>query len=72
MKNMVEELSRQRSSQPLEDPPMENNNQRKSSVASTEVRADDHVLQDDAPAPHYPVDDVKDMTQCGLHMPMRT
>ena len=71
MKKMVEELSRQRSSEPLEDPPTENNSQRKSSVASTEVRADDHVLQDDAPAPHYPVDDVKDMTHCELHMPMR-
>jgi len=39
-------------------------------VASTEVQADDHTLLDDAPAPRYPVDDVRGMTQCELHQPM--
>src|SRR5664279_304177 len=43
MKKVVEALSQQRSSQPQEDPALDNNNsQRRSSVASTEVRADDH------------------------------
>ena len=72
MKKVVEALSQQRSSQPQEDPALDNNNsQRRSSVASTEVRADDHALMDDAPAPRYPVDDVGEMKHCELHQPMK-
>ena len=41
-------------------------------MASTaEVRADDHALMDDAPAPRYPVDDVGEMKHCELHQPMK-
>src|SRR5215216_676214 len=39
-------------------------------MASTEVRDDDQALLDDAPSPHYPVDDVREMAQCELHQPM--
>src|SRR3954470_9494289 len=39
-------------------------------MASTEVRADDQALLDDAPAPHYPVYDVREMAQYELHQPM--
>ena len=35
-----------------------------------EVRADDQALLDDAPAPYYPVDDVREMAHCELHQPM--
>ena len=69
MKKMVVALSQQRSSQPQEDPPLDILSQRKSSVASTEVHVE-HALLEDAPAPHYPVDDVTEMTQCELHQAM--
>jgi hypothetical protein len=38
-------------------------------VASTEVPADEHDARiiDDAPGPRYPVDDVREMTNCELH-----
>ena len=68
MKTAMEALS-QRSSQPQEDPALDNS-QRRSSVASTQ--ADDHtLLLENAPAPpRYPVDDVREMTPCELHQPM--
>ena len=48
------------------------NSQRRSSVASTEVPADENALIDDAPAPpRYPVDDVRESTDCELHQPMK-
>src|SRR3954463_16541072 len=31
---------------------------------------DDQALLDDAPAPHYPEDDVREMAQCELHQTM--
>jgi hypothetical protein len=42
-------------------------------VASTEVTADEHDARtiDDAPGPRYPVDDVREMTNCELHQPMK-
>jgi hypothetical protein len=42
-------------------------------VASTEVPADEHDARmiDDAPGPRYPVDDVREMTTCELHQPMK-
>ena len=69
MKKFVEEALSQRSSQSHEDPPLENSG-RRSSQASTEVLVDDHTVLDDAPVPHYPVDDVRGMTECELHQPM--
>ena len=69
VKKIVAKALSQRSSQSREDPPLEYS-QRRSSQASTEVHVDDHALLDDAPAPHYPVDDVRGMTQCELHQPM--
>jgi hypothetical protein len=49
------------------------NSQQRSSVASTEVPADEHDARmiDDAPGPSYPVDDVREMTNCELHQPMK-
>src|SRR3954467_8289265 len=58
------------STHPQADDPALDLSQRRSSVASTEVRADDQALLDDAPAPRYPVDDVREMAQCELHHPM--
>ena len=41
-------------------------------MASTEVTADQNALIDDAPAPpRYPVDDVRETTDCQLHQPMK-
>ena len=44
--------------------------QRKSSVASTGVRADD-ALVDEAPMDCYPVDDIREKTNCELHQSMK-
>jgi hypothetical protein len=74
MKKQVAELQRQSSSRPQEDPAaLDINSQRaRSSVASTEVPADENALIDDAPAPpRYPVDDVRESTDCELHVPMK-
>ena len=71
MNKVVEALSQNRSSQPQEDNALDNISARKSSVASTELQADDHTLLDDAPVPpRYPVDDVRQLTDCELHQPM--
>ena len=46
--------------------------QRKSSVASTELQADDHALMDDAPTmPRYPMDDITENTSCELRSLMK-
>jgi len=55
VKKSLEEIKSQRSSQPHEDQLQLENSQRRSSVASTELPDDDRAM-DDAPAPHYPVD----------------
>ena len=72
VKKLVEELCQQSSSRPQEDPALDINSQRRSSVASTEVPVDENALIDDAPAPpRYPVDDVRESTDCELHQPMK-
>ena len=75
VKNLVEELQRQqRSSWPQEDrAALDVISQRpRSRVASTEVAADQNALIDDAPAPpRYPVDDVRETTDCQLHVPVQ-
>ena len=71
MKNIVEEIRQQSSSRPQEDRTLDINSQQRSSVASTEVPADENALIDDAPGPRYPVDDVREMTNCELHQPMK-
>ena len=71
VKKVVEALSQRSYHQSHEDFPLLENSQRRSSVASTEVQVHDQ-LQDVAPilAPHYPVDDVREMTPCELYQPM--
>jgi hypothetical protein len=73
MKRMMHELCQGGSSRPQEEPALDINIQRRSSVASTEVLADEHDARriDDAPGPHYPVDDVREMKNCELHQPMK-
>jgi hypothetical protein len=73
MKRMMHELRQEGSSRPQEDPALDINSQRSSSMASTEVPADEHDAQmiDDAPGPRYLVDDVREMTNCELHQPMK-
>jgi hypothetical protein len=69
MKRMMHQLSQGGRSRLQEDPALDLNSQRRSSVASTEVPADEHAAQiiDDAPGSRYPVDDVREMTNCELH-----
>jgi hypothetical protein len=72
MKKMMEELCHGSSAWQQEDPALDINSQRRSSVASMEVPADDHALTiDDAPRARYPIDDVREMTNCELHQPMK-
>jgi hypothetical protein len=73
MKRMMHQLSQGGGSQPQEDPALDLNSQRRSSVASTEVPADEHDARivDDAPGPRYPVDDVREMKNYELHQPMK-
>jgi hypothetical protein len=72
MKSMIHQLSQGGGYQLQEDPALDLNSQRRSSVASTEVPADEHDAQiiDDALGSRYPVDDVREMTNCELHQPM--
>ena len=55
LKNLMQEIRQRPSSSthPQADDPALDLSQRRSSVASTEVRANDQALLDDAPAPHY-------------------
>jgi hypothetical protein len=73
MKRMMHELHQGGSSLLQEDPTLDINSQRRSSMTSMEVPADEHDAQmiDDAPGPRYPVDDVREMTNCELHQPMK-
>jgi hypothetical protein len=73
MKRMMHQLSQGGGSRPQKDPALDLNSQRRSSVASTEVPADEHDawIVDDAPGPRYPVDDIREMTNCELHQPMK-
>jgi hypothetical protein len=83
MKRMMHQLSQGDRSRPQEDPALDLNCQRRSSMASTELPADEHDARiiddapgprypvDDAPGPHYPVDDVREMTNCELYQPMK-
>jgi hypothetical protein len=59
IKRMMHQLSQGGSSRPQEDPAWDLNSQRRSSMASMEVPADEHDARmiDDAPGPRYPVDD---------------
>jgi hypothetical protein len=70
---MMHEIRQGGSSRPQEDPALDINSQRRSSVASTEVPAVEHDARmiDDAPGPRYPMDDVREMTNCELHQPMK-
>jgi hypothetical protein len=56
---MMHQLSQGGGSRPQEDPALDLNSQQRSSVASTEVPADeqDERMIDDAPGPRNPVDD---------------
>jgi hypothetical protein len=56
-----------------EDPALDLNSHRRSSVASTEVPADEHDawIIDDALGSRYPMDDVMEMTNYELHQPMK-
>jgi hypothetical protein len=73
MKRMMHELCQGGSSRPQEDLAMDLNRQRRSSMASMEVPADEHDARiiDDAPGPRYPIDDVWEMTNCELHQQMK-
>jgi hypothetical protein len=73
MKRMMHQLSQGGGSRLQEDPALDLNSQRRSSVASTEVPADEHDARiiDDAPGSRYPMDDVREMTNCELHQPMK-
>jgi hypothetical protein len=73
MKRMMHELRQGGSSRPQEDPALDINSQQRSSVASTEVPADEHDarMSDDAPGPRYRVDDVREMKNCELHQRMK-
>ena len=72
LKNLMQEIKQRppSSTHPQADDPALDLSQRRSSVDSTEVRADDQALLDYAPAPRYPMDDVIEMAQCELHQPM--
>jgi hypothetical protein len=61
MKRMMHQLSQGGGSRLQEDPAFDLNSQRRSSVAFTEVPADEHDARtiDDAPGSCYPVDDVR-------------
>jgi hypothetical protein len=59
------------SSRLQEDPTLDINSQRRSSTASTKVPVDDARMIDDAPGPCYPMDDVREMTNCELHQSMK-
>jgi hypothetical protein len=67
MKSMIHQLSQEGRSRLQEDPALDLNSQRRSSVASMEVPADEH----EAPGSRYPVDDVREMTNCELHQPVK-
>jgi hypothetical protein len=73
MKRMMHQLSQGGESRLQEDPALVLNSQRRSSVAFTEVPADEHDARiiDDAPGSRYPVDDVRKMINCELHQPMK-
>ena len=74
-KTLAEVLERTSSSRPQEDPAaLDVISQRpRSSVASTEVAADQNALIDDAPVPpRSPVDDVRETIDCQLHVPVLT
>jgi hypothetical protein len=73
MKRMMHQLSQGGGSRLQEDPALDLNSQRRSSVASTEVLDDEHDARiiDDAPGPRYPMDDVREMKNCELHHPMK-
>jgi hypothetical protein len=70
---MMHQLSQGGGSRLQEDPTLDLNSQRRSSVASTEVPVDEHDARiiDVAPGSRYPVDDVREMTDCELHQPMK-
>jgi hypothetical protein len=72
MKKMMQEMRQGGSSRPQEDPALDINSQRRSSVACMEVPPDEHARTiDDALGPRYPVDDVREMKNCELHQPMK-
>jgi hypothetical protein len=73
MKRMMHQLSQGGGARLQEDPALDLNSQRRSSMAFTEVPADEHDARiiDDAPGPRYLVDDVREMTNCELHQPMK-
>jgi hypothetical protein len=66
---MMHQLSQGGRSRLQEDPALDLNSQWRSSMASTEVPADEHDARiiDDAPGSRYPMDDVREMTNCELH-----
>jgi hypothetical protein len=70
---MIHQLSQGGGSRLHEDPSLDLNSQWRSSVASTEVPADEHDARiiDDAPGSRYPMDDVREMTNCELHQPIK-
>ncbi|KAK1612479.1 hypothetical protein QYE76_036152 [Lolium multiflorum] len=83
LKQIVHELVKERSVGLHEDRPADiGSQQRRSSVASTEVPAGANApllapaganaptIEITASEPHYPVDDVKEMKECELHYPM--
>jgi hypothetical protein len=65
----MHELCRGGSSRPQEDPAVDINIHRRSSMASTKVPADEHDARmiNDTPGRRYPVDDVREMKNCELH-----
>jgi hypothetical protein len=73
MKRMMHQLSQGGRSRLQEDPALDLNSQGRSSMASMEVPADKHDawIIDDARGSRYPVDDVREMTNCELHQPMK-
>jgi hypothetical protein len=73
MKRMMHQLSQGGGSRLQKDLALDLNSQRRSSMASTEVLADGHDawIIDDAPGSRYPMDDVREMTNCELHQPMK-
>jgi hypothetical protein len=73
MKSMIHQLSQGGGSRLQEDPALDLNSQQRSCVASTEVPADEHDawIIDDALGSRYPVDDVREMTNCELHQPIK-
>jgi hypothetical protein len=64
----LDAISHQRASQPQQDLAFDSSgpSQRKNSVASKGIRANDAVM-DDAPMARYPMDDIRERANCQLH-----